>query len=89
MFSILILKIKNSYGDLKSECLHFLMGNVREPKVIWVANDFYSPPFHGGNTGPNPVGIATTIFKNHFYKLSLISRCAIISFALSDRQNYN
>ena len=24
--------------------------------TIWVANDVYSPPFHGGNTGSNPEG---------------------------------
>ena len=63
------------------------MGNGWKPKQlngrntnIWVANDVYSPPIHGGNTGSNPVGVTTkklyninnlylSNLKYHFQKL--------------------
>ena len=40
--------------------------------TIWEANDVYSPPFHGGNTGSNPVGV-TTKNLNNIYTLHLFN----------------
>ena len=30
--------------------------------TIWVANDVYSPPFHGGNTGSKSIDVTTKNF---------------------------